>query len=477
MQCDVITDVRETIFNTIQKCNMLSSGDRVLVGLSGGADSVCLFHNLVMLADKLQIKVFAAHLNHGIRGEEADEDADYVKELCKKLNIPLFYELADVSAVAKEEELSVEMAGRLVRYRFFHSICEKNNINKIATAHNKNDQAETVLMRIMRGTGIDGLAGIKYVRADGVVRPLLDVSRKEIESYCSIAGLRYCIDRTNNENKYTRNKIRNILIPQIEENFNPNIINTLSSFADTISADGQFINGYVNRLYKRINNPSPKSKPIVLDIKSLKMVELSIRSRLIRLAATDAMGKDYSLDKCHVELILSCLDKETGTQIELPKGLIVSVKYGWLTFETVGDVKKQREKLNYNGSFSFDFEIDKEYETDNYIFSFSVIDLPVKLEKNQMALDYDNIINENVVVRNRKKGDRISIYKDGRTKKLKDFMIDLKVPRYKRESIPLICNENNVIAVIGYRIGEPYKISNESKRGLVISYDTKDENR
>lgn len=472
MQCDINHKVVKKVQKTISRYQLLPSGSRVLVGISGGADSVCLLHILYSLAEEMKLKIYAAHLHHGIRGKEADKDVAFVQNLCQKWQIPLFMQKTDVPMLAQEEKVSLETAGRLARYRFFHQVCEEQKLDVIATAHNQNDQAETMLMRILRGTGIDGLSGIRFQRVDGVVRPLLDVSRSEIEQYCSDMSLKYCLDSTNGENSYTRNRIRNVLIPMLEEQFNPRISETLSRMAQNMAEDGDFLDHYAQRLYRRINHPKPKARPIVLDIASLGMVEPSIKTRLIRIAAKEAMGTDYYLEHRHIEAIKALLDKETGACTELPNGLTVAVRYGWLAFETPQEINKQQAQKECCGEIQYEAETGKIFDFPEYAVTLKMGVPGEKLRKNEMILDYDKIKNFTLTVRNRRRGDRIAVYRDGKMRKLKDFMIDLKIPVWKRGNIPLLCSDNSVLAVVGYRIAEPYKIDENSKRGLVISYDT-----
>ena len=460
----------EVIKNTIKKHNLIDDGDRILVGVSGGADSVCLLHCLRQVALELNFSLGAIHINHGIRGEEADRDMEFVKRLCNDLKIEFFIERVDVPKLAKEENLSVEAAGRLARYRAFHRICQDNGYNKIATAHNRDDQAETVLMRIIRGTGLDGLSGIQYKRADGVIRPILDIERKDIEKYLSENGIAFCTDSTNNDNNYTRNNIRNVLLPMIRSEFNPNINSALSNLAETSAQDGEFINGYASRLYNRINGPI--KKPTVLDIESLKMLEESIKVRVIRCAVRNVMGKGYKIEKIHINSILNLLDKETGAKTELPGELIAIVRYGWLAFE-----KNDLPENYYTDKIHYEVEIGKVYDVADYCISIKLAEPDEKIESNQLMLDYDKLKNKNLSIRYRRKGDTIAVFSDGRTRKLKSLMIDLKIPRGKRDEIPLLCCEDEVIAVIGYRCAEPYKKNKNTKSGLVVTYDEKYEYR
>lgn len=467
--------VTAAVRQTIEEHSMLSAGESVLVGVSGGADSVCLLHLLHAMQGELKIKVYAAHINHRIRGSEAERDQQFVRRLCETWEIPLIEQTVDVPQLAEQEEVSLETAGRLARYRCFREICISRKIEKIATAHNRNDQAETVLMRMIRGTGIDGLAGIKYCRQDNVVRPLLDVERPAIEEYCTENGLTWCTDSTNNDEEYTRNRIRNQLIPELCKSFNPEIVRTLSNLAKNMAEDSAFISGYTQRLYQRINNPAPSKKPVVLDIESLLMVDDAIRSRLIRCAAQEVMGKQYFPERRHIQGISQLLDKETGAQTQLPGGLCVAVRYGWLAFEVLGEREEDAPGIP---QACYPVEPDKGYTLNGWNITFKITDLPVHLKTNQMILDYDKVRNLSLAIRNRCPGDWIAVYQDGRRRKLKDFMIDMKIPKRERGSIPLLCcDEGQVLAVIGHRVAEPYKSGEDSKRGLVITYDTVDEGR
>lgn len=457
--------------NTIFTHTLINDGDAVLVALSGGADSVCLLDALCRLRKELGITVGAAHLNHMIRGREADRDEAYAAEICTKLGISFYAERIDVPDLSKREGISEEAAGRKARYDFFERLCKAHGFNKIATAHNRNDKAETVIMRILRGTGIDGLSAIKYKREDEVIRPLLDVARCDIEKYCKENDLLYCTDSTNSDTEYTRNRIREKLIPFLEENFNPSIIDALCTLSDNAAEDSDFINGYATRLYNRINSPMPKRKPTVLDIESLKMLDECIFSRIIRITVRDVMGDSYNVERVHIENVHSLLDKQTGASICLPENLKVSVKYGWLEFKETGDTDKDDDE------FSFPVEISVSESLESMGMTFEVADAKKKLKKNQMIIDYDLIEDKEITVRNRRVGDRMVFFKDGRTRKIKDYLIDKKIPREERNKIPLLCVDNKVIAIIGDRVAETYKIKENTKRGLVITYGAENENR
>lgn len=462
------SDVINIVKATIRQRGLIKNGDAVLVALSGGADSVCLLDVLCSLKDELGISVAAAHLNHMIRGAEADRDEAYAAELCTKIGIPFYAERIDVPKISLQQGISEELAGRNARYDFFKRICKKYGYTVIATAHNKNDRAETVLMRVMRGTGIDGLCSIKYKRDDGVIRPLLDVMRCDIEEYCKEKNLEYCTDSTNSSTDYTRNKVRCELIPFIEKDFNPSIIDSLCVLADNSMEDAKFINEYAQRLYNRINSPMPKRKPTIIDIASLQMVNESIQSRIIRIAAREVMGVKYNLSRVHIKAIKDLMNKETGASLTLPDRLIVSVKYGWIEFIT-----DEQAKASKTDEFSYPIEISDKLQTDALDIAFKVVDKNYTKQSNEMVINYEMLEGRSLFIRNRRIGDKMVFFKDGRTRKLKDYWIDKKVPRTERDKIPLLCADKEIVAIIGDRISEKFKANEDTQKILVVTYEIK----
>ncbi len=468
----ISSSVTEKVKKIIIENKMIKKGDKVLVALSGGADSVCLTHILYVLSKELGFSVYSAHLNHGIRGEEADRDEKFAKDFCERLNIPFLSKTVKVIETAKEMGITVEEAGRQERYAFFNEVCKMGGQNVIATAHNSDDLAETVLMRIIRGTGIDGLFGIKYIREDGVIRPLLGVSRKEIEEYCEENKLNYCTDSTNSDNNYTRNKIRNELLPYLRENFNPNINESLINLSQSAKADSDFLNSYAKRLYMRLGSPMPNRKPVVLHIDSLNMVDEAIMSRLIITAAKEAMGEGFYLEKKHIRDIVSLSAKETGAMLNFPKGLTVHVKYGWLEFRNENEAQINETKKHFKNDYSTVIEPGNGYKIEGRegaVFVKRVLLSEYKKSAGDILLDEDKL-NGEIVLRNRRDGDKMAVFSDGREKKLKSIFIDMKIPREKRDDIPLICLDDEVLAIVGGRVSEKYKIDKNTERVWVIYY-------
>ena len=463
--------IEAKVLQTIAKYGMIDRGDKVLAAVSGGADSVCMLHILNNLKSRLGFELYCAHVNHGLRGDEADNDESFVKEFCERLNIPFFVKKANVKVVAEEQGLTIEEAGRNVRYAFFAELKKQNGFTKIATAHNKNDNAETVLMRIIRGTGVDGLCGVPYMRNDGVIRPILDASRAEIEEYCSEMDLGFCIDATNLDNDYSRNKIRNRLIPYLEKEFNPGIIDSLVRLAANADEDSRFLKEYSSRLYHRLGSPMPKQTPNVLHIESLKMLDRAIAARVLRIAAGKSV-KGVKLERRHIEDIFDLMRKSTGASIDLPEGLRVELNYGWLTFE--GPESPKAVSFESDEIFA-EIGIGESVFIDKISKEISVREEDAKEYKcklNEIAADLDKIGNQPLFLRSRRSGDRMVWFADGRTKKIKNIFIDQKIPKKDRNKIPLLCTGNEVIAIVGSRVSEKYRLTKDTERALVIEYGT-----
>ena len=271
----------DRVRSTINKYNLLQKGDKIVLGLSGGPDSVCLLHILKQLEEEYDISIYAAHLNHQIRGIEAQKDVMYISQLCDSLGVKFFVKSINVPEYCKKNGLSIEEGARKLRYEMFYEIKQKTKSNKIAIGHNLNDQAETILMRMMRGTGLQGLKGIEYKRDETIIRPILDIERSSIEAYCEEYNLNPRIDSTNLENIYTRNKIRLDLIPYMQENFNTNVIESICRMGNNLKLDNDYIEEEGNKKFKevsKLNNNT--SVEIILD----KYMDLhkAIKSRIIR---------------------------------------------------------------------------------------------------------------------------------------------------------------------------------------------------
>ena len=323
----------EKVLKTIQKYNMIKSGDTIVIGVSGGPDSMALLNILNNLKEKLNIKLYVAHINHMIR-EEADEETEFVKDFCAKIDVEFFAKKVKVEEEAKKQRIGTEEAGRNIRYDFFEEVAKRVGANKIATAHNSNDNAETVLMNLIRGTSISGLKGIEKVRDGKFIRPIIECSREEIEEYCKENNLNPRYDKTNNENIYTRNKIRNLLIPFLKKEFNPNIIEGINRLSQIATEEEQFINKTVEKEYKKlslvVNN---NEKRIILDLKEFNKLDYAIKSKLILYTISKAYGTANGIEKIHIDDIIKLCYNNIGNKYLSPRaGIKIYVKKGKIYF-------------------------------------------------------------------------------------------------------------------------------------------------
>lgn len=340
--------LEEKVFNTINRYDMVQEGDKIVVGVSGGPDSISLLNILNNLKERLNIKIYVAHINHMIR-KEADEESEYVREFCAKIDIDFFIKKIDVENESKRLKIGTEEAGRNIRYNFFEEVAQKVGANKIATAHNSNDNAETVLMNILRGTSVSGLKGIEKVRDGRYIRPLIECSRDEIENYCKEKELNPKYDKSNSENIYTRNKIRNLLIPYLKKEFNPNIVDGINRLSNIAAEEEQFINKIVENEYKRLvifvnnkekeennnksDNISENNYKVILNLKEFNKLENVIKSRLILYTISKAYGTSAGIEKIHIDDIIKLCNNNIGNKYLIPKkGIKIYVKKGKIFF-------------------------------------------------------------------------------------------------------------------------------------------------
>ena len=330
-------ELQDKVLKTIQKYNLIQNGDSIVIGVSGGPDSMTLLNVLINLKQKLGIsKIVVATVNHMIR-EEAEEETKFVENFCESHGIDFYLKKVDVQEEARSKKISTELAGRNARYDFFEEVLKKTGSNKIATAHNSNDNAETVLMNLLRGSGVSGLKGIEKIRDGKFIRPIIECKRSEIEQYCLENKLNPRYDKTNNENTYTRNKIRNMLIPYIEENFNPNIVDSLNRLSTIATKEDEYIHKIVENSFKDIVITADISKKeIILDLKKFNELDEVIKSRLILYTISEILGTSQGIEKIHIEDIIKLCGNNIGNKYLMPnKNIKIFVKKGKIFFTAV----------------------------------------------------------------------------------------------------------------------------------------------
>ena len=462
----------DKVIEYIKENEIIKQGDKILVALSGGPDSVCLLHILHRLKEPFNLKLGAIHINHMLRGEEADNDEKYIIKLCDELGINHYVKRIDIEYVARDTNVSLEVAGRNERYKAFEKIREKYEYDKIAVAHNANDQAETVLMRIMRGTGLEGLTGIKSKRIDGIIRPILCLNRQEIEEYCEKNNLNPRIDASNYERTYSRNKVRLDILPYMKENFNKDIIDTLNRMTLLLQKDNEFIEEYSNKCYNiYCENYGEKIKVS----KNLFEKEMdSIITRVLIRVFKEISNSYQNFEMKHIYEVVNLAKKSTGKKLNLTNKIICENLYGDIIFSKED---KPKEKIEDNEVKINKDDIFNKVIFDDYTIRFEVVENKNKVEfsKNNLIklFDYDNIEKE-IIIRYRKDGDKITPLGMNGSKKLKDIFIDLKIPREKRDTIPIVCFDDNISWVVGYKTSQLFKVTKNTNKILKITFDRKE---
>lgn len=342
--------MKEKVIDTIKKYNLIDAGDIIVIGVSGGPDSMCLLHILNSLRQSLDFEIVVAHINHMIR-EDAESETQFVQEYCNKIGVECYIQRINVIEKSNLEKIGTEEAGRKARYDFFEKVLKDTGANKIATAHNANDNAETILMNIFRGTGISGLRGIEPIRDNKYIRPIIECERFEIENYCNENNLEPKIDKTNFENTYTRNKIRNILIPELKKEFNPNIIQALNKLSSLARQENEFIQNYVENITEKdlkvpelmainkealeqiADNQKLENIQYVLDLKKFNALENFIKSKVILYVIQKVLGSTQGIEKVHIDDIIKLCSKNVGNKFLMPnKKIKVLVKSGKIYF-------------------------------------------------------------------------------------------------------------------------------------------------
>lgn len=419
----------------------------IITGVSGGADSVCLATVLKNLGYKLVI----AHVNHNLRGDEAKRDENFVRSFAKSLNFPFECLSADIKKVSAENKISCETAGREVRYKFFTKLSLKYHTDCIAVAHNKNDNAETVLINFIRGAGLNGLKGISPSNSN-VKRPLLDISRNEIENYLKDNNIDFVTDSTNFDDIYTRNIVRNKILKSMED-INPNIINTIDSNSKIIMSENNFIEKTTDVYAKRVL--SYKDTVLLLDLNDSNIDEC-IKRRLIVKAIKTQLGDVKKITSDHIESILSL---KSGKKFILGSRLTVRNNCGKLCFIA------NEEKVSFcyeliPGKIVFIKELGYGLYAE-FTNSF-------KKESDSIFIDYDRI-NSPIFVRSRKIGDRFSPFGINGTQSVKDYFINSKIPYHLRDKIPIIASNDGIIGIFPERIDNKFTVSEGTEKILKIT--------
>lgn len=442
----------------IDKWEMLSENDVVIAGVSGGADSVALLLVLDEFRKKRNFSVYVVHVNHGIRGEEAMRDELYVQKLCEDRQIPFECVRINVPVYAKEQKLSEEEAGREVRRNAFQNAMRYHNGTKIALAHHQEDNAETFFLNLARGSKLKGLGGIYPIKGE-YIRPLLCVGRKEIEVFLEERNIKYCMDATNLEDTYMRNRIRNHVIPYFRENINDKTVEHVNATMEHLREVQEYLEEQQRAAYEQI--VLKEKDTILLRTEAFYETPKIIREMVIRSTLAEIAGREKDLEEKHIYDVAFLMQKQVGRKLDLPYKITARRSYDGVVIERkkeIGKVENVLEIVLEDGA-CWEYE---GWQISCRIFEKPEGELSVPKKAFTKWFDY-GIMEKNVNIRTRQSGDKIVIDAEGHSKKLKLFYRDAKIPSEERERIPLLAINNEILWIIGHRQSKKYQVTKDTR--------------
>ncbi len=453
----------QSVLRAVRRDRLLDPGDSVLVGVSGGPDSVALLHALRRLASDWDLRLAAAHLNHGLRGEEAKRDQTFVEKLADTLDLPFYIEQVTSEQFINAAGQGPEAAARKLRYRFFRETARREGFNRIALGHNANDNAELVLMRFLRGSGPSGLAGMPVMRDEiegsrtvTLVRPLLDVRRKAILAFLADIKADYVIDSSNTDTRFLRNQIRHHLIPHIEKHYNPDIVGSLNRLSDILRIEEDWLTA-LTRETLRHQTVSGSEGTLEMDTEGFDRLHAALQRRLLRAAILKVKGNLERIRYRHVEAIRElALGGEKPAQLDFPDRLRASSAGRCLRFSVEKVPLRQAARVEETVP---DFEY--------HLFEPSTVQIretgwririscpettDIFAETGQLAVMFDmGKVDFPITIRNFRPGDRFNPSGMTGSQKLKKFFIDHKIPRAERRKYPLLLSAGNILWIAGLR--------------------------
>lgn len=435
---------------------------KVLLAVSGGVDSITLLDIFINLKDEMSFDLAVVHFNHKLREKDSDRDQRFVEKVCKHNNIKLFKASADVEKYAENKSLSIEEAARAKRYQFFEKICNKYKFEYLATAHTKNDLAETFLLNLFRGSGLHGLTSIptrrRLTKNSFVVRPLINITKDELIEYAKIRNLQWVEDKTNDELIYTRNKIRNLLIPEIENNYNPNFVNTIERTSSIIKSANQFVSDYTEANFKKIFITAIQGK-VEINSQFLDSYAEIIQNEMVR----KTLSRYFSFHHAPYEIterIAELTSKNVNTKVEISNNLIALKERGKILIQKV--VEEKVETINqiiepkglvkiggYEIKFSLVERKDVNFVKDNNVEYFDTEFMPNKL-----------------LIRNWINGDKLTPFGFDGTIKVSDLLNNKKLSNSSKESLLVLTDKIDIIWVLGIRMSNKYAVKKDSKQIL-----------
>lgn len=466
-----------TVEQTVTTYGMLKPKDSVVIGVSGGPDSVALLHVLLTLAPRFSLRLVVAHLNHCLRQSNSDKDAAFVASLAKKCDLPCYIHKEDVRKYQLENKLSLEEAARRVRYTFLNSVAETNRFNKIALGHHFDDNAELVLMNIFRGSGPLGLSGIPPVREGKIIRPLLGLKRSELIDFLNENGLKFVADATNRDTRYLRNRIRHNLMPLLKTSYNPNIIETLNRLASIIRFEEEWIEDVIHPLFEKAVS-SMQDDHVALSVSKLDGMHIAAQRRIIRKAIASIKGDLRRISFAHIDSATNLLERgQTCGTLDLPNRIRIWRNGDILLFSKEKNALRGLDvRFGQAETIPFKYKIIKPEsifikEINAYIkfTEMGVENLPDFESTGQNTGFFDRMaLSFPLVLRNFQPGDRFKPLGMTGTQKLKKFFIDKKVPKKERARCPILLCRGKIIWVAGYRIDESVKVKPSTRNVLKV---------
>lgn len=461
--------MEKKVLNYIEQNKMIRYGSNVVLGVSGGADSVCLLVMLRRLSNDMKLNLTAVHVNHHLRGQEADDDQKFVEQLCAQLDVPCRVYHIDMKALASQWHCSEEEAGRNARYDIFNKVASECGADYIAVAHNSNDNVETILFNLARGTGIKGLCGIRPVR-DNIIRPIMCLSRKDIEKYLADNGYEYRTDSTNLTEEYSRNKIRNVVIPYLENNINSSVVSNIARIGEEMEEIEEILNERTNDIFNEcviITNSGDNSRCEILN-KVTDYKPLFVR-RVIRMTMNHVAGRLKDITRQHVDSVAELFENNTSAMVDLPYSMVGVRTYTGVTISIKAE--SQNVKMHFSEEILYEDGLPKNTE----MISAHMVShwTNGKIQQDLLYtkfIDCDKI-KGNLVVRKRMPGDYIVL--DGGnasasgtsgfiTKKLKHYFIDEKLPKEERDDVILVADGSEIVWIVGHRLSAAYKVTDDT---------------
>lgn len=445
----------EKFKNFIEENNLIEKGDSIVSAVSGGSDSVFMLEMLLAIKEEYNLNIIVCHVNHGLRGAEAQRDEDFVKMHAEKNGLIYEVEHIDMAGYAKEHSLTCEEAGRKLRYLFFEEIKEKYKADKVAIAHNENDVAETIFLNIFRGTGLDGLESIP-LRRDFYIRPILCFEKSEILDFLKENNINYVDDSTNFTNDYKRNMIRNEIIPFIKKNFNENIVSSMSRLASIAKENNLYLEDIIKDKYIDI------VKSNTIDREGFNELNHYEKTLVLRKFLRDNLNYLNNISKDNIEDMINLISLDSGKKYDIDGKHYLVNDFDKTIFKKL-DINELSEEI------SLDFKLDKVYNIYGSKFKFVLSDKILS----KKYLDYD-LLTGKLSLRNRRSGDRFNPFGMKGSKKIKDYFVDKKVSSDDRSKVLFLMNDDEIAYVVGHDIADKYRASSKTKNYLNVIMEGND---